>query len=751
MTENNISVKTNRCPKINIFIPYYGKFPNYFQLYLDSLGINSDVLSVYFITDIDTSSYNIPINAIIIPMSIESLRKRISIMLMNLFRKTIPSDELLHTIYKLVDFKITYPLLFDDIIKSHGISECDYVGWGDCDVIYGKLSNFINVSENYDIIGGWHGHFTAIKNLDEYKNLFMLIDGIYNLFTDTQIHATDERAYRIPLSEFIKTHKLKLFHMSAYFTDIVPPCFFHLFRQNHESLKKNFFDINQPNKDISYLYYNKTTTKLFTFYDDGEIYETIYCHLQKREMKLLFTDYNDGYYINENSFSINKPIVTNIIDGIDNEYNNNTDDKVTNESNDEPTNESNNELTNESNNELTNESNNEIKIRLHIPAIPHTITRDEYSHCAFTGKVHRFPAMMQSVGFEVYHYGVETSDTNAKKNIILLSKKEWEEQRIKAIKFLKPHMSSDEIIVYLNDPTKFYGDLANWDTPLYKLFNVRFRKELIKNYRSTQTDIVCIPLGHSYDAAIKELNVVTVEIGIGYENSCKDYRIFESYAWLNYTLGIKNMNPPNYWFVIPHSHNIDDFPLSLNPSKKIGFLGRIINEKGCITIVEIAKKFPSIEFILCGQGDPKDFLNLPNITYKLPIWGKERSVYLGSLTALLSPTVYLEPFGAVNTEAQLCGTPVITCDSGGMVETVENFKTGLRCHTLADYCYGVQMALDGKFNRSYIRDRAVKLYDMYKCAKQYEYVFKNVLDIYNDNNGWYSPHTYMENLIKDEL
>jgi hypothetical protein len=43
------------------------------------------------------------------------------------------------------------------------------------------------------------------------------------------------------------------------------------------------------------------------------------------------------------------------------------------------------------------------KIRLHIPGIPHTITREEFSHCAFTGKVHRFPRMMMSVGFEVYH------------------------------------------------------------------------------------------------------------------------------------------------------------------------------------------------------------------------------------------------------------------------------------------------------------------------------------------------------------
>ena len=63
-----------------------------------------------------------------------------------------------------------------------------------------------------------------------------------------------------------------------------------------------------------------------------------------------------------------------------------------------------------------------IKIRLHLPAIPHTITRSEFSHCAFTGKVQRFASMMRSREFEVFHYGVETSITGADKNIGRLDK-----------------------------------------------------------------------------------------------------------------------------------------------------------------------------------------------------------------------------------------------------------------------------------------------------------------------------------------
>ena len=49
-------------------------------------------------------------------------------------------------------------------------------------------------------------------------------------------------------------------------------------------------------------------------------------------------------------------------------------------------------------------------MRLRLPAVPHTTTSPEYSHCAFTGKVLRFSPMICSQGYEVLHYGVEGSE-----------------------------------------------------------------------------------------------------------------------------------------------------------------------------------------------------------------------------------------------------------------------------------------------------------------------------------------------------
>jgi glycosyltransferase involved in cell wall biosynthesis len=385
-----------------------------------------------------------------------------------------------------------------------------------------------------------------------------------------------------------------------------------------------------------------------------------------------------------------------------------------------------------------------MSIRLHMPAIPHTITRDDFSHCAFTGKVKRFGPMMRSVGFEVVHYGVEGAESGADIDVQLMTQEEWRNLRIESYMQLHPELSRDAVVATLENPSTFISELANTGTKLYAEFNRRLGEALKKHYRSKATDILCLPFGHAHDAAHMDGDYVKVESGIGYNDSKYNYRIFESYAWLNHALGKECKAPQNYWFVVPNYFDITQFPLSLTPErKKIGFLGRIGETKGCHIIPEVARRFPDVDFIICGQGDHRRYTTLPNVHYKAPIHGAERGEYLGSLTALLCPSIFLEPFCGVSVEAQLCGTPVITHDSGALRETVEQGVTGLRCHTLAEMCQGVQMALDGKFDRQYIHDRAARLYDMWNVAKEYAYAFKTLNDVHNGKNGWYSPDSHL--------
>jgi glycosyltransferase involved in cell wall biosynthesis len=357
--------------------------------------------------------------------------------------------------------------------------------------------------------------------------------------------------------------------------------------------------------------------------------------------------------------------------------------------------------------------------------------------------------MMKKQGFEVYHYGVETSDVDVTENVELLTKKEWYLLRQVSYQRMHPELTDIEVENKVNDKKTFYDDFAQIDTLIYEEFNRRLRTHLIKHYRSPTTDIVCLPYGKAHDSAIQDLNVLSIETGIGYHDSYQKYRVFVSYCHLHTTIALEKKYCQHYWFVIPNYFNSADWPLNLHPDKKkIGFFGRICDVKGCIIITEIAKCFPDIDFILCGQGDASPYMaKASNIIYKEPIHGLERGEYLKSLSVLLAPTIYAEPFGNVVVEAQLCGTPVITNDFGAFVENIEAFKTGYHCHTLADFCWAINMVLDDKLDRYYIRERAMRLYDVDVVAKKFEYTFRSVLEMYNGNNGWYSPNSFMDMLM----
>jgi glycosyltransferase involved in cell wall biosynthesis len=361
--------------------------------------------------------------------------------------------------------------------------------------------------------------------------------------------------------------------------------------------------------------------------------------------------------------------------------------------------------------------------------------------------------MMRSVGYEVYHYGVEGSQSGATVQETLLSRQEWETLRIASYLELHPDQDPAQVTAKLSDPTAFVGDLANRGTPLYRVFNERMKAALRKNFRSSKTDLLCMPFGRTHLPAMEGLGIPAVESGIGYMDSFHGFRIFESYAWMHHTLGTEKKSGQSYWFVAPNYFDVSEWPLYRAPAvpKRVGFFGRICHIKGMAELVEVARRMPEVEFVMCGQGDPAPYCaKAPNLKYEPPIHGAARAAYLGGLAALVAPSKFIEPFCGVNVEAQLCGTPVICHDFGAFAETVEQGRTGVRCHTLEDFCHGVRLALAGHFDREYIRTRAVRKYDMYNVARQYDYIFRCIMDVQCKTiNGWYSPNTHLPLALVD--
>lgn len=104
--------------------------------------------------------------------------------------------------YKLTDFKPSYGVLFEDYIRQY-----DYFGWGDIDVVFGRVDHFLDAS-----LGRWNvlsfsegipsNHFLLLRNTIQNRTLFQKIEGYRHLLQSAEHHAMDDVAFnRVLMSQ----------------------------------------------------------------------------------------------------------------------------------------------------------------------------------------------------------------------------------------------------------------------------------------------------------------------------------------------------------------------------------------------------------------------------------------------------------------------------------------------------------------------------------------------------------------------
>ncbi len=253
--------------KIAFIIIYFGKFNNYFQLFLNSCGFNKDVFDVFIWTD-DNSSYEYPTNVKVIYTSFEEMKYMIQEKFN--FKIEICSP------YKLCDFKPAYGYIMYDFIR-------DYKYWGHCDtdIIWGDAKKFLLGEDlkQYDKLF-FLGHCTIYKN--EYSNncAFMQTERYKEVFSNKSNMSFDEEFNNSVNNEFDQLHKKVLYE--EYEANLL--------------VKANDFYITRYDFKLK-KYINEKKNRLFFIWNKGELigiwkdkngYQTkeyMYIHLQSRKMK----------------------------------------------------------------------------------------------------------------------------------------------------------------------------------------------------------------------------------------------------------------------------------------------------------------------------------------------------------------------------------------------------------------------------------------------------------------------------------
>lgn len=173
---------------------------------------------------------------------------------------------------------------------------------------------------------------------------------------------------------------------------------------------------------------------------------------------------------------------------------------------------------------------------------------------------------------------------------------------------------------------------------------------------------------------------------------------------------------------------------SYNDLKNILFVGNVTETKGVNLIVQVAKKFKNLNFILVGKVC--DDFDVTNISSNVQIVGmvekQEVFKYLQKSDVFLFPS-YTEGFPLSILEAMNAGLPCITSKVGAIPDVFENGGAILIDLTVDEIVYAINS----------IYDKSIRKY-------MGQYNFENVLENYSSNVVIKKIYDEYFNLIKED-
>jgi glycosyltransferase involved in cell wall biosynthesis len=124
-----------------------------------------------------------------------------------------------------------------------------------------------------------------------------------------------------------------------------------------------------------------------------------------------------------------------------------------------------------------------------------------------------------------------------------------------------------------------------------------------------------------------------------------------------------------------------------DPDGYLGFVGRIAEEKGPLTAIEVSRR-TGLPLRMAAKVDPLDVTYYeeevkprlgPDVDFVGEIEEGEKPAFYAGARATLFPSDWPEPFGLVMIESLGAGTPVIALRRGSVSEVIEDGVTGFIC------------------------------------------------------------------------
>lgn len=347
-------------------------------------------------------------------------------------------------------------------------------------------------------------------------------------------------------------------------------------------------------------------------------------------------------------------------------------------------------------------------MRVHLLACPNTQTTAAFALDGFCTRTRLFSALLKRLGHEVYLYGSEDNDADCDHFITCITKAEQQ-----AILGETPYQYAP-----------FDGSHLLWLT-----FNARAGAH-IRVVKQPHDVIATIAGSAQQLVAEHHPELRFLEYSVGYRGIAQgSSRVYQSHGWRHAMHGATGIDGVRLFdAVIPPWFPVEDFP-RVDPEPYVAYCGRLIHQKG-ITIACEAAQIAGVKLLVVGHGDAA--LVTHGAEYVGCVSTEERNAMLARATAVLMPTQYIEPFGNVAAEAQLCGTPVISTDYGGFVDSVDPGVSGYRCSTLGEFVQAIDLARG--LDRAAIRARAVRLYSCEAAEASYRRYFQRFEVMRHD--GW---------------